>query len=347
MIIAFALECSGLWLYFHVPAASGALGTLLFLLCHIPAAVLIVRAVLSGASSKSRRATRPRLLNALLLFAIPALLPGVGFIFVLSFEPSMHSGGSSMSSRFQIGPKLSGEVPVTRQKTEEKQSMLAILGSSNSDRRRKAILAMRHFNAKGFIPVLKRSLQDSDEQVRLFSQHILQKILETDEHRIARRSRQVCDEEIRLEDWIVLAESYHESIYLGLISDREVFKQYLGKAIECLEKAAGICPANHYVRFLLVKYSIEAGDVAKARTYLAQLQRMNSSDPFIVPWELEILFLERDWKAFAKLFHEKREYCESNPKLRHAARFWFASPASSLAERSNGVSTSPSTWARN
>ena len=81
--------------------------------------------------------------------------------------------------------------------------------------------------------------------------------------------------------------------------------------------------------FLGFKYALRARDVVAARNWLDRLNPAQHEAQYIIPWLMELAFLEGDWRRLRALFAGFRRARHVNPRVEDLARFWMgpAQPA--------------------
>jgi hypothetical protein len=206
-------------------------------------------------------------------------------------------------------------------------SIVEILQSPRIQLRRNAVLALRDLDPQLAIPLLRKGLQDSDEQVRIYAQNILSSMLEKFEAGIKQLEQRVASGGF---DPIVasrLAEQYFELVYLDVAGDEETAAHYLGKALDLLERAAEASPQDGPIALLGFKYALRARDVAAARRWLARVEATRHEPQHVLPWRMELAFLEGDWPRLRSSFAEFRRAGYLNPRIDELATFWLRAPA--------------------
>lgn len=197
-----------------------------------------------------------------------------------------------------------------------------IMNQRDSEARRNAILAMRHVPPMFAIPLLRRGLQDSDEQVRIYAQNILSRFVEQHEEDIKNIEKKA-DGGSTIRAQTTLAELYHEMVYLGLVTDDEVRSFYLEKAMQLLRDAHRQAPSNAGVLFQLLKYALQAERAEEADDALKKLRALDYPEPLLEPWDVELAFLRRDWRGFRDKLAAAQRSLLSEPKLKQLADFWL------------------------
>lgn len=203
-----------------------------------------------------------------------------------------------------------------------RSSVAEILRGPDAASRRNAILAVKDLDVRAALPLLRKGLQDSDEQVRIFAQNSLSDLLEKFETRIkALESRS----QSRPEDVaaaVGLAEQYFELVYLEVAGDEETSAHLLGQAIEILDRAARQAPRNSRVALLQLRYALRQRNREVARRALQRVKTLNVDEQVVLPWEAELAFLERDWRQVKALLAEFVDRRFVNPRIESVAEYW-------------------------
>ncbi|GAB5562305.1 MAG: hypothetical protein SynsKO_39520 [Synoicihabitans sp.] len=203
-------------------------------------------------------------------------------------------------------------------------SIAEILRQPNSAHRRSAILAAKELDVKAAIPLLRKGLQDSDEQVRIYAQNILSGLLEKFESRIKELERKSREQPTDSATAVSLAEQYFELVYLDVAGDEETSEHLLKKSVEMLERAAVNAPKNSHIAFLQLRYALRQRNVEAARTALKKLETLKADEQMVLPWRMELDYQVRDWVSLKRhlAYFINRGY--PNPRIENLARFWGA-----------------------
>lgn len=202
------------------------------------------------------------------------------------------------------------------------QSIVEILQSPRTQLRRSAVLALRDLDPQVAIPLLRKGLQDSDEQVRIYAQNILSTMLERFEQGIKQLEQRLGTETIEPAVATRLAEQYFELVYLDVAGDEETAAHYLSKALALLEHAANGAPDDGSVAYLGFKYALRARDVPAARRWHERLDAHRPEAQHVQPWRMELAFLEGDWPRLRTQLAEFVRAGHVNPRIEELARFW-------------------------
>ncbi len=255
-------------------------------------------------------------------FALPLPVAGplflVGYRLLLAMEPARN-----VESKYVLGTTQYLTLPRHEMdEHEEPRSVAEILNGKDSVARRSAILALRVVEPRKALPLLQKAIQDSDEQVRLLAQTQFNQIIAGLEGRVKTLEADLVTPPRHLNKLLLLAEQYHELVYLGLATD-ETQTIYLGRAIEVLEEAARLAPDHAAARFLLVKCALKCGQLDKVREGIKFLRTKGWQPEVLGPWEAEVAFLERDWELLARTLQRLEAEGATPGALRGPAEFWL------------------------
>lgn len=265
----------------------------------------------------------PWTLAALLLgFGLP--MPVIGPAFLAGFRLIVcRQPASFVEAHYVLGTRQYLTLPRHEQLTmESPKSIAEILNGRNHEARRAAILALRVVEAKKALPLLQKAIQDSDEQVRLLAQTLYNQIIARLEAHVKKLEADIRAAPPHWSKLLLLAEQYHELVYLGLATD-ETETIYLRRAVELLEQTLAQAADNTSALFLLLKCVLRLEDVERARKYVRQLESRGWRSEIISPWSAEIYFLERDWTALGKLLAQMESNETTAPILRGPIEFWL------------------------
>lgn len=205
-------------------------------------------------------------------------------------------------------------------------SIAEILRGPDPSKRRSAILASKELDVKLALPLLRKGLQDSDEQVRIYAQNILSGMLESFEGRIKELEKRSRDKPADSATAVSLAEQYFELIYLDVAGDEETSNHLLGKAVETLEQAAVQSPSNSHIALLQLRYSLRQRDTERAVKALEKLKSFSMDEQMVLPWQAELAYQQRDWKSMRSLLGRFLSRGYMNPRIEQLAKFWKAEP---------------------
>lgn len=255
-------------------------------------------------------------------FALP--LPVIGPLFLLGYRLLLTmEPARNVESKYVLGTTQYLTLPRHEPaEHEEPRSVAEILNGKDDVARRAAILALRVVEPKKSLPLLQKAIQDSDEQVRLLAQTQFNQIIAGLEGRVKTLEADLATPPRHLNKLLLLAEQYHELVYLGLATD-ETQTIYLGRAIELLEEAGQQAPDSTAVRFLLVKCALKSGRLDQARAGIQFLRKKGWQPEVLGPWEAEIAFLERDWELLATTLRKLEASSDAPGVLKGPLEFWL------------------------
>ena len=255
-------------------------------------------------------------------FALP--LPVLGPLFLLGYRLLLLiKPARNIESKYVLGTTQYLTLPRHElAEHDEPRSVADILNGKDNVVRRAAILALRVVEPKKALPLLQKAIQDSDEQVRLLAQTQFNQIIAGLEGRVKTLEAELATPPRHLNKLLLLAEQYHELVYLGLATD-ETQTIYLGRALELLAEAARTAPDNTAVRFLTVKCALKAGQLDLARSGIQFLRQKGWQAEVLVPWEAEIAYHERDWLRLAATLQEIEGTGAAAGVLRGPVEFWL------------------------
>jgi hypothetical protein len=202
------------------------------------------------------------------------------------------------------------------------QSIVEILQSPRIQLRRNAVLALRDLDPQLAIPLLRKGLQDSDEQVRIYAQNILSSMLERYESGIKELTQRVSAEPLAALNAVRLAEQYHELVYLDVAGDDETAAHYLAQAQSLLLRAADLAPEDREIAFLGLKCAIRARDSVAAEQWAGRLDRDGYDVRQTLPWLMELFFMQGNWTRLREMFAVFERSQMVNPRIEELVRFW-------------------------
>ena len=259
-----------------------------------------------------------------LYLGLCAPLPLVGLAFLGAFRGLMNLPRRQVQTQdFYLGDRQ----VVTRVEFDETpdprpQSVLQILSGRNMERRRRAIIALRHVDSKKALPVLQKAIQDSDEQVRLLAQTQFNKILAALELAVKKMEAELVQSARDPVQLVQLAEQYHELVHLG-VSSPETETVYLDRASELLREALAKDPENRAIQFLLLKCAVKSGRLPDAKALCQSLKAGGFQPEFLAAWEAEIHFQERDWDSLREALLEMQRNKTKSSRLHSLVEFWL------------------------
>jgi len=250
-------------------------------------------------------------------------LPVLGPVFLFGFRFIIRRDEADLEeTEYVVGTRQYLTLPQDEELSHESpRSVAQILNSNDRDARRAAILALRVVEPKKALPLLQKAIQDSDEQVRLLAQTLFSQIIANLESEVKTLEAEIAKEP-HWNKQLLLAEQYHELVYLGLASD-ETEVIYLNRAIELLEEAQTVVPDNTTIRFLLLKCMLRVGQYEKAKRRIQHLESLGWRTEITAPWLAEIYFMERDYKSLLNVLAQMSRSDATASVLRGPIDFWM------------------------
>ena len=267
-------------------------------------------------------------LSSGLIFGISSTLPLFGPICVLLIlkllNKTPNSQPSSVDSLFVTGSRVpSAEEHDFVSGQDGSQSILQIMVGPDPIARRNLILATKRLRAEQAIPILRTGLRDDDEEVKLYSQGILSKLVEQYEKSIAelKLALEKAPEETDL--MVRLGELYFEIVDLDLITDVDLQIFYVNRSIALLTQVTAIEPNNEEAILKVMKYHLRLEQTTEAAACLQSLKDKGVSSELIEPVEVELLFLSRSWDSFRAKVRDGMLNPFCDPDLLSVEEFWF------------------------
>lgn len=257
------------------------------------------------------------------------VFPGAGLVAsLLLIEALRHPPSGQNEKRYVIwNEQAKGDWNEALPGGAAGQSIVEILQSPRTQLRRNAVLALRDLDPQMAIPLLRKGLQDSDEQVRIYAQNILSGMLERFEGGIKELEEQLRANPDAALPARRLAEQFFELVYLDVAGDDETAAHYLKQALSLLERAAAAAPDDPEIPLLGLKYALRARDVATAQRWGARIDPAQLNSQHVLPWRMELAFQKADWAGLRALFAAFAQGHYFNPRIDEVARFWGAAPA--------------------
>ncbi len=202
-------------------------------------------------------------------------------------------------------------------------SILQIMIGADPLARRNLILATKRLNPEQAIPILRTGLRDCDEETKLYSQAMLSQLVERCERNISELKSRVAQVPDDKDAMFRLAEQYFEIVELDLVTDAELQRFYVIRAIELLENVLSSDCEDDTVLFRLVQYHLRIEQIEEAEGYLDCLRERGVSSELLEPFEVEILYCRRSWTHFRTRIQTTvvNRFCD--PSLQKAGEFWM------------------------
>jgi tetratricopeptide (TPR) repeat protein len=212
---------------------------------------------------------------------------------------------------------------------DSSDSILQVMNGPDPIARRNLVLATKRLPPSEAVPVLRAGLRDSDEEVKLYSQGILSKLVERYEEMVAKLKKDLLSSPDDCVLLLQLAEQLCEIVELSLVADRELQLFYLESAIKLLEKVHALEPANDHAMALLARYHLMTNDPDAAIGVVDQLRKLGASLDVLEAIEIEALFQKRSWPEFREKLSGVVLNRFYDPHLLNLSEFWVGSPSSS------------------
>ena len=201
-------------------------------------------------------------------------------------------------------------------------SIVSVLNQDDEEMRRNAALALRKCEPKFAIPILKRAMQDSDEEVRIYCLNIfngysdaLEKSIRVLQNRRLRKGSNV-------EVLQAIADKYSEQVYVGVFEDEQEEIFTLKKAEECLSEALALEADNQDILLRFIKVGVRTGSLEKASECLVKLYEVGFPRELLITWEAELAYLKRDWKETRKVLFSVNEESDVDNSVLELQGFW-------------------------
>lgn len=254
--------------------------------------------------------------------AFPAPVLGLGFL--VFFAQSLKATPQRDASKDYVIGERDVLTQVEFQPTDvvNTLSILDILSGDDGELRRTAILALRQVEPRKAIPVLKKAIADSDEQVRLLAQTQYNGIIAGLELSIKAMEADLDSKPPHPKRLLELAEFYHELVFLE-ISSEETELIYLQRAVELLAKALSLDPMLDAALILLMKCRVRSGEVDRAVALIEELRSKGIPDEVLRPWEAELAYMRADWVELERVLTVAHERGSHSERMRNAIEFWL------------------------
>jgi hypothetical protein len=242
----------------------------------------------------------------LLLFLVCALVPFVsGIGLLLSFTLSAYYSQSAVEELTDHihHPELADNVLDTLQLSQYSGSSLqAILDKSDSEEgRMQAVLKTRQMSDQEAIPILKRALLDSVDEVRLLAYSMLDKKEKLIDNLIRTQQKMLMEKPSK-EDSVVhfkLAECYWELSYLGLVQGKAQ-THVLGNAYQHIQSTLKENASNAEAYFLQARITLKLDLFDVAKLSLSKALLCGMSPRRVTPYQAEVAFMTRDFNEVSR-----------------------------------------------
>jgi len=290
--VAVALEAASGWVLWTADTGTHQLAG--FLLLHVTACLIVASAVAGllplGQRISSRRA-------AFFVFGLCFFIPWFGMLGIMGallpalWWPKQHSSDATPKAWSYLSiPPLPDHSPAPRKFGAMHFGVASIAGilqgASELGQRQQGVLATLRLRDNEAIPLLRRALRDSEDDVRLLAYALLDRKEQAITARIRLRQKQLdsAEGEQRVSHHGAIAHDCWELIHLGLVQG-EVMSYLLATARKHAEDALRIKPHNAGLQLLLGKLLQRMGETALASESLRRAEELGI-DSAIVGSEL-------------------------------------------------------------
>jgi hypothetical protein len=201
--------------------------------------------------------------------------------------------------------------------------------SSSAEERVRAVMALRHMDARRAVPLLRQAFAHESEDVRLLAFAILERRekrlrarIQAAESRLKRASSEpTTAPSERAARWHRrLGRDHWELVYGGFVSG-DLEPAVLGKAREHLERAVALEPDPSLLG-LLGRICLRQRDPARARAWLARASEAGGPSASLAPWLAEAAWQERRFGEVAEILRGVPRAALRRPGLDAVASFW-------------------------
>jgi len=211
--------------------------------------------------------------------------------------------------------------------------------ASSADERIRAVMALRHMDARRAVPLLRQAFAHDSEDVRLLAFAILERRekrlrarIKAAEGRLAQATAEPSERPARWHRR--LGRDHWELVYGGFVS-ADLEPAMLAKARDHLERAIALEPDAALMR-LLARTHLREREPAQARAWLLRAAQAGAPHPTLVPWLAEAAWQERRFGDVAAILRGVPRAALRRPELDAVAAFWTAGavvPGERSAER--------------
>lgn len=267
----------------------------------------------------------PKIGKFLVFFSITLLCPVLGgMVIVFSLLIYTHFYGTQEKEiKFILEDEIfEMDAHFDPARIEASTSIVSVLNQEDDDMRRNAALALKKCEPKFAIPILKRAMQDSDEEVRIYCLNIFNGYCDALEKSIRVLQNRRMKKGSNVDVLISIADKYAEQVFVGIFEDQveEVFT--LKKAQDCLEEALSLEEDNQDVLLRLLRIAIRTGSFDRAEYALNELEIRNFPSDLLVEWKAELAYWKNDWKGVRKLFGEVKDKESIDKNVLVLKEFW-------------------------
>ena len=297
--IAAGLEISSAWYLWNVDTNLDQATR--FLVSHTLASVLLATALVLLLSTRYHTSKKGASLFVFSLSFFIPLFGALGLICVLAptlWWPKKYSADEERLWSYQNIPQLPSQLPnpwhASATVSDNAKIMNVLEGASDPYQRQTSVLATLRLPDQSAIPLLRRALRDSEDDVRLLAYALLDRKEQTISSRIRMQEQRLSNAE---SDQLftlhkLIAHDCWELIHLGL-AQGEVLKHQLIKARDHAENALLLNPHNAGLQFLLGRVLLSQQEYDLAFTAFHQAIESGMDSTKVNPYLAEIDFSRR------------------------------------------------------
>ena len=215
----------------------------------------------------------------------------------------------------------------TKEQVESKETtgftIVELMNQPDKEVRRRVILSLRNLKPYFTVPILKRSIQDSDEEVRIYAQHQLQVILDNYENQIDTLMKVIKKKGETVGRLSELATLYYEQAYNQLAADSQSEKALIVKALDCLDRAIDLGAFDAGIFFQKFKYALKAEQVSVATSCVDYVEASFVLKETAFPYYCELAYQKKDWKGLLNKFKEATPELLDDCNLKSFSKFWL------------------------
>ncbi|MGB5583734.1 MAG: hypothetical protein WBO93_09080 [Gammaproteobacteria bacterium] len=298
--VALALEGASGWVLWTADSSTHQLAG--FLLFHVTACLIFASAVAGLLPLRQRGSLRRAVFFVFsLCFFIPwfGVLGVMGVLLPALWWPKKHSSDASTRAWSYLSiPPLPDNSPAPCKQSAMHFGVASIAGilhgASELGQRQQGVLDTLRLRDNEAIPLLRRALRDSEDDVRLLAYALLDRKEQAITARIRLRQKQLdgAEGDQRVGHHSAIAHDCWELIHLGLVQG-EVMSYLLTTARKHVEDALLIRPRNAGLRLLLGKVLQRMGELALASESLRRAEELGIDSAIVGPELAAIAFSQQ------------------------------------------------------
>ncbi len=189
--------------------------------------------------------------------------------------------------------------------------------------RLKAFLFLTEVRSPESIKLLRYGLSDENDEIRLLSFSVLDKIekrLSEQIHNNLERLKNLGDEKEKGYIYRELSKLYWEIIYIGM-ADKEITGFYLNESEKYALKSKDIIKDDPYVDLLLGRIYLLKGNLKDSYTYLTKALNSDIPEFKVAPYLAEVFFRNREYGR-VRDFLKRYPYLKYDPFFYPVAVLW-------------------------